>query len=219
MQTSRIESVNVSQPREVPWRGEMVATSIFKEPVAGRVRVAGVNLDGDRQADLTVHGGPDKAVYVYPSEHYPAWERELGHRLAPGAFGENLTVSGLPLEDAICIGDRLRTGSAELLVVQPRLPCFKLGIRFDDPAMLRRFLASGRTGYYLRIVTEGEVAAGDLVELVWRDPARLPVSEVTRLLTRGRRDAEGLRRAMGVDALPEDLRYAFAEALETAARS
>jgi MOSC domain-containing protein YiiM len=217
MQTARIDSVNVGQSREVPWRGDIVATSIFKEPVAGRIRVAGVNLDGDRQADLTVHGGPDKAVYVYPSEHYPAWERELGRQLAPGAFGENLTVSGLPLEDAICIGDRLRAGSAEFLVVQPRLPCFKLGIRFNDPGMLRRFLVSGRTGYYLRIATEGDVAAGDPVDLVERHRAGVPVAEITRLLTRNRHDAEGLRRAMGVDALPEDLRFAFAEALEAVA--
>ena len=158
MQTSRIVSVNVGLPREVPWRGDTVSTAIFKEPVTGRVRVAGVNLDGDRQADLTVHGGPDKAVYVYPSEHYPAWEQELGRPLPWGAFGENLTVSGLPLEDAICVGDRLRAGSAELLVVQPRLPCFKLGVRFDDPGMLRRFLVSGRTEaailQYRRILKE-----------------------------------------------------------------
>ena len=214
MQTSRIESVNLGQPRDVPWRGSSVSTSILKEPVAGRVRVAGVNLDGDRQADLTVHGGPDKAVYVYPAEHYPAWERELGRPLAPGAFGENLTVSGLPLEDAICIGDRLRAGSAELLVVQPRLPCFKLGIRFNDPGMLRRFLVSGRTGYYLRIAAEGDVAAGDPVYLVERHPAGVPVAEITRLLTRNRHDAEGLRRAMGVDALPDDLRFAFGDALK-----
>ena len=217
MQASSIVSVNVGEPREVLWRDGTVWTAIFKEPVAGRVRVAGVNLDGDHQADLTVHGGPDKAVYAYPSEHYPAWEQELGHPLPWGAFGENLTVAGLPLEDAICVGDRLRACSAELLVVQPRLPCFKLGVRFDDPGMLRRFLASGRTGYYLRVLSEGDVGAFDPIELVERHPARVPVSEVTRLLTRNRHDPEGLRRAMGVDALPEDLRSAFAEALETSA--
>jgi len=214
MQTSRIVSVNVGQPRGVPWRGGMVSTSIFKEPVPGRVRVAGVNLEGDRQADLTVHGGPDKAVYVYPAEHYPAWEQELGRSLPWGAFGENLTVSGLPLEDAICIGDRLRAGSAELLVVQPRLPCFKLGVRFNDPGMLRRFLVSGRTGYYLRILSEGDVAADDAIDVVERHPGRVPVSEVTRLFTRDRHDAEGLRRVLAVGALPEDWRPTFEEALE-----
>ncbi len=213
MQSPRIVSVNVGEPRDVPWRGELVSTSIFKEPVAGRVRVAGLNLDGDRQADLSVHGGPDKAVYAYPVEHYPAWERELGRPLAWGAFGENLTVAGLPLEDQLCIGDRLQAGSTEFLVVQPRLPCFKLGIRFGDPGMLRRFLVSGRTGYYLRVLSEGDVGAGDQIELVGRHPEGLPVSEITRLLTRNRHDAAMLRRAVGVDALPEDLRYAFAAAL------
>ena len=213
MQTTRIVSVNIGQPREVPWRGTTVTTSIFKDPVSGPVRVAGVNLDGDRQADLVVHGGPDKAVYVYPAEHYPAWERELGRSLPWGAFGENLTVSGLPLENAICIGDRLRAGSAELLVVQPRLPCFKLGIRFKNPGMLRRFLVSGRTGYYLRILSEGDVEAGDSIDLVDHHPGRVPVSEVTRLLTRDRHDARGLGRVLAVDALPEDLRPTFEEAL------
>jgi MOSC domain-containing protein YiiM len=217
MQSPRIVSVNVGRPREVPWRGELVSTSIFKEPAAGRVRVAGINLVGDRQADLTVHGGPDKAVYAYPAEHYPVWERELGRPLPWGAFGENLTVEGLPLEDQIAVGDRVRAGSAELLVVQPRLPCFKLGIRFDDPGMLRRFLVSGRTGYYLRIVQEGDVGASDRIEVLERHPAGLTVSEVTGLLTRHRHDAVMLRRAVGVDALPEDLRAEFRAGLEASA--
>ena len=219
MQDPRVVSVNVGQPREVPWRGSMVSTSIFKEPVAGPVRVAGVNLEGDRQADLTVHGGPDKAVYVYPAEHYPAWGRELGRPLPWGAFGENLTVSGLPLEDEICIGDRLQVGSAEFVVVQPRLPCFKLGVRFNDPGMLRRFLVSGRTGYYLRILSEGDVAAGDRVDLVARHPGHVPVSEITRLLTRNRHDPDGLRRALAVEALAADLRPGFEEALEAASQA
>jgi len=217
MQPSRVLSVNVGQPREVSWRGSPVSTSIFKSPVSGRVRVAGVNLAGDRQADLTVHGGPDKAVYAYPAEHYPIWERELGRELAWGAFGENLTVSGLPLEDAICVGDRLRVGSAELLVVQPRLPCFKLGIAFNDPGMLRRFLVSGRTGYYLRIESPGDLAAGDEIVVVERHEARVPVSEVTRLLTRHRHDVDGLRRVLSLAALPQDLRPGFEAALESAA--
>lgn len=217
MQTARIVSVNVGLPRDVSWRGDIVSTSIFKEPVAGRVRLAGVNLDGDRQADLTVHGGPDKAVYAYPAEHYLAWERQLGRPLPWGAFGENLTVSGLPLETEICVGDRVRAGSADLLVVQPRLPCFKLGIRFNDPGMLRLFLASGRTGYYLRILSEGDVGTDDGIEIAAHHPARLPVSEVTRLLTRNRHDSEALRRAVTVDALPEDLRSEFAAALAAAA--
>ena len=216
MQASRVVSVDVGQPRKVPWRSAIVTTPIFKEPVFGPVRVAGVNLDGDRQADLSVHRGPCKAAYVYPAEHYPAWEQELGRPLPSGAFGENLTVSGLPLEDAICIGDRLRAGSAELLVVQPRLPCFKLGVRFNDPGMLRRFLVSGRTGYSLRILTEGDVAADDAIDVVERHPGRVPVSEVTRLFTRDPHDVEGLRRVLAVDALPADWRPTFEEALALA---
>ena len=211
--SANVVSVNVGLPRPTVWRGETVTTGIFKEPVEGRVSVAGVNLKGDRQADLTVHGGPDKAVYVYPAEHYPYWQEELGRDLPWGSFGENLTVEGLPLEDELAIGDRLRIGSAELVVTQPRLPCFKLGIRFDDPGMVRRFLAAGRTGYYLRIATDGDVAAGDPIELLSRDPAHVPVSEITRLATRDGHDMDGLRRGLAVDALPANWRPYFEELL------
>ncbi len=201
---SSVVSVNVGLPREVLWHGEPVLTGIFKEPVAGPVRVAGINLDGDRQADLTVHGGPDKAVYVYAAEHYPFWREELGLELPWGSFGENLTVEGMALEDEACIGDRYRIGSAELVVTQPRLPCFKLGIRFDDARMVRRFLAAGRTGYYLRIAGEGWIESGDAIQLVARDPARVPVSEITRLFTRDRHDVEAARRVLAVESLPAD---------------
>ncbi len=193
-----------------------MSTGIFKEPVDGPVRVAGVNLDGDRQADLTVHGGPDKAVYVYPAEHYPFWREELGRELAWGAFGENLTVEGAPLEDELAIGDRLRIGSAELVVTQPRLPCFKLGIRFDDPGMVRRFLAAGRSGYYLRIAAEGSLEAGDRIELLARDPAGVPVSELTRLVAHERDDPDAVRRVLAVDALPSSWRPFFEDLLEDA---
>jgi MOSC domain-containing protein YiiM len=212
----RVRSVNVGRPRTVEWRGRLVSTGIFKEPVEGPVAVAGVNLDGDEQADLEVHGGRDKAVYVYPAEHYGYWERELGRALPWGVFGENLTVEGLPTEDEVSIGDRLRVGTATFLVTQPRLPCFKLGIRFDDAGMVRRFLEAGRTGYYLRIETEGQLEAGDDVEIVSRDAAAVPVSEVTRLATRDRRDAAGLRRVLAVDALPDAWRPYFEELLEEA---
>jgi MOSC domain-containing protein YiiM len=213
-EAGRVVSVNVGLPREVTWRGAPVTTGIFKDPVAGPVRIAGVNLDGDGQADLTVHGGPDKAVYAYPAEHYPAWRTDLGHELTWGAFGENLTLSGLPHEEAMCLGDRLRVGSAELVVTQPRLPCFKLGIRFGDPAMVRRFLASGRSGYYLRIAVEGDVAAGDEVEILARHPADLPVSEITRLFARDRHDVEAARRVLGIDALPDEWRPFFEQLLQ-----
>jgi MOSC domain-containing protein YiiM len=200
---ARVVSVNVGLPRLTTWRGKTVETGIFKDPVAGPVRIAGVNLDGDGQADLTVHGGRDKAVYAYPAEHYPTWRGELGRDLPWGVFGENLTLEGLPLEDEICIGDRLRIGSAELIVSQPRVPCFKLGIRFEDPRMVRRFLVAGRSGYYLRIAIEGEVSAGDEVEVLSRDSARLPVAEISRLFVGGRHDQAGLRRALGVDSLAD----------------
>ena len=164
----KIISVNVGRPRLVEWRGHMITTSIWKEPVEGRVRVARENLAGDQQSDLTVHGGEDKAVYVYPSEHYAYWREQLPDMELPwGAFGENLTTEGL-LEENVMIGDRLRAGSAEFAVRQPRLPCFKLGIRFGSERMIARFLRSGRSGFYLAVVREGEIGAGDAIENVGR---------------------------------------------------
>ncbi len=165
-----------------------------------------------------MHGGPDKAVYVYPVEHYPYWQEELGRELPLGMFGENLTVGGAPLENELGIGDRLRIGSAEFLVVQPRLPCFKLGIRFDDPGMVRRFLRAGRSGYYLRIASEGEVEAGDRIDIVAPDPAGVPVSELTRLFTRDQDDIEAIRRLLAVDTLPDEWRAYFEQAANPASR-
>lgn len=159
----KVVSVNAGLPREVEWQGKRVLTSIFKEPVSGSVRVERLNLDGDRQSDLTVHGGVNKAVYVYPFEHYPFWREQLG-ALPPGAFGENFTTEGL-LEDMVRIGDRLTIGSAEFTVTQPRMPCFKLGIRFGRADMVRRFLRSGRVGFYLAVTRPGEVTAGDEIAL------------------------------------------------------
>src|SRR3979490_1767642 len=159
----KIVSINVGLPREVRWHGKTVLTSIFKAPVQGSVRVRRLNVEGDRQSDLAGHGGADKAVYVYPSEHYAFWRAELpGVDLPWGTFGENFTTEGL-VEDAVHIGDRLRIGSAEFAVTQPRMPCFKLGIRFGGPEIRARFLGSGRTGFYLAVTREGEVAAGDAV--------------------------------------------------------
>ncbi len=184
----RVLSVNVGLPRDVIWRRRTVSTAIFKEPVTGPVHVSGVNLAGDLQADLEVHGGPDKAIYAYRAEHYEPWQRELGRVLPWGMFGENLTVEGMPPEDEIAIGDRLRVGTAELQVTQPRLPCYKLGIRFDDAGMVRRFHEAGRTGIYLRIVGDGDVAAGDSIEFLARDPNRVPIlGDHTPVPTRRRR--------------------------------
>ncbi len=183
---SRLLSVNVGLPREVEWHGRTVRTSIWKEPVSGRVRVRRLNLDGDEQSDLTVHGGPDKAVYVYPSEHYEYWRGELpGAGLPWGAFGENLTTRGL-LEDDTRIGDRLRVGSAEFLVTQPRMPCYKLGVRFGRDDMVRRFHESGRSGFYLAVLSEGEVGAGDPIEILARDDHGVTVADITALYRRRR---------------------------------
>jgi MOSC domain-containing protein YiiM len=174
----KLLSVNAGLPREVEWRGEPVRTSIFKEPVPGRVRVGRLNIEGDRQSDLSVHGGEDKAVYAYPSEHYAFWRNELpGMDFPLGAFGENLTTEGL-LEGDVHIGDRFRAGSCEFIVTQPRMPCFKLGIRFNRPDMVRRFLRSGRSGFYLAVVREGNVGAGDAIEVVAQDDARVSVAAV-----------------------------------------
>jgi MOSC domain-containing protein YiiM len=160
----RVISVNVGLPKDVESRGRIVRTSIWKEPVSGPVRVGALNLEGDQQSDLTVHGGPNKAVYVYPREHYEFWRRELERPdLAWGSFGENLTIEGL-LEDVVRIGDRLRIGSAEFEVTQPRMPCYKLGMRFGDDRMVRRFASSGRSGFYLAVIKEGTIAAGDGIE-------------------------------------------------------
>jgi MOSC domain-containing protein YiiM len=210
----RVVSVNVGLPREIVWRGRTVTTAIFKEPVGGRVALGATNLEGDRQADLSVHGGPDKAVYAYPVEHHAYWRAELPEvPLAPGAFGENLTTEGLD-EEHLCVGDRLRLGSAELVVTQPRLPCYKLGIRFQRPDMVRRFLASRRTGLYLAVRREGDVGAGDAIALIASDPTRLSVAQVTRLHLDDGADRAALERAVAVEALPESWRDHFRARLE-----
>jgi MOSC domain-containing protein YiiM len=215
----KLLSVNVSLPREVVANGQKVMTGIFKQPVAGRVRLRRLNLDGDRQADLAVHGGPDKAVYAYPAEHYDYWGRELaGADLPWGMFGENFTTEGLR-EDEVRLGDRFRIGTAELVVTQPRLPCYKLGVKFGDMGMVKRFLASRRTGFYLSVAQEGEVGAGDALALVARDPAAVTVADVTRLYAFERDDAEGLERALASEALPDGWRDYFAKQLQRLPRT
>jgi MOSC domain-containing protein YiiM len=210
----KLVSVNVGLPREVEWRGKTVLTSIFKAPVSGRIHVEKLNLRGDRQSDLSVHGGKDKAVYAYPSEHYAFWRTQLpGAELAWGAFGENFTTEGL-LEDRVCIGDRVRCGSAELVVRQPRMPCFKLGIRFGRPDMVKRFQQSGRTGFYLAVLREGEVAAGDPLELVASQQDRVSVAEIAGLFTADAPDQELLRRVSQLPGLPEGWRDHFRARLQ-----
>jgi MOSC domain-containing protein YiiM len=209
----KVLSVNAGLPREVQWRGKAVLTSIFKESVAGRVRVGRLNILGDRQSDLSVHGGADKAIYAYPSEHYAFWRNELpGMDFPLGAFGENLTTEGL-LEGDVHIGDRFRAGSCEFIVTQPRMPCFKLGIRFNRPDMVKRFLHSGRTGFYLAVLQEGDVAAGDAVDLVAEDDNRITVTDVVGLYAKDEANQDLLRRATRLSALPDSWREYFRERL------
>jgi MOSC domain-containing protein YiiM len=202
----KLVSLNAGLPREVPWHGRMVTTSIFKEPVAGRIALRKLNFDGDRQADLSVHGGEFKAVYAYPVEHYAYWREQLpGYELRFGAFGENLTTEGL-LEGLVHLGDRFSVGSAELIVTQPRLPCYKLGVRFNSDDMVKRFLASARTGFYFSVSREGEVAAGDAIRRVHSDPRAVPVSEITRLYVAKNytnADAPSIGRALRVPSFPD----------------
>ena len=213
----KLISVNIGLPREVTWHGIPVTTGIFKQPIEGRVAVRRLNLDGDRQADLTVHGGEYKAVYSYPVTHYDYWKRELpGRDLPMGMFGENFTTDGL-LEDSVHIGDQFSVGSAEVVVTQPRLPCYKLGVRFQADDMVKRFLASGRTGFYFAVIREGEVGAGDEIKVTARDPNAVPVSEVTRLYMAKRYAGDAvasLDRALQVAALPESWREYFRERLQ-----
>ena len=215
----KLISVNTGLPREVMWHGRSVTTGIFKEPVDNRVFLRKLNLEGDRQADLTVHGGEYKAVYAYPLAHYDYWKRELPERKLPtGIFGENFTLDSLDasLEESIHIGDRFSVGSAEVVVTQPRLPCYKLGIRFEADDMVKRFFVSRRTGFYLAVTREGEVGAGDEMKLVDRDPNGIPVAEITRLYAEKRyssADVDWVHRALQVAALPESWKEYFRERL------
>jgi MOSC domain-containing protein YiiM len=188
---SLIESVNVGSIRIVEWRGDRVATGIWKSPVAGRVLVQGVHVVGDEQADRSVHGGIDKAVYVYAREDYDWWARQLGCELEPGTFGESLTVRGMPITDAI-VGERWCAGSVLLEVSQPRLPCYKLGIRMNDAGFPRRFVAAGRPGTYLRIIEPGELAAGDSVKVVHRPDHDLTIGDVAHIYLRDRSQVDRL---------------------------
>ncbi len=218
---ARAVSINVGLPRQVRWMDGTVETGIFKAPIVGRVAVRKLNLDGDRQADLSVHGGPDKAVYAYPSEHYAYWRQQIPdyHFDEPawGQFGENVTTEGL-LEETVHIGDRFRIGTVELQVTQPRLPCYKLGVRFGKPDMLKRFLKSERTGFYFRVLTEGEFEMGDAIACIWREPHAVRVADLVHIYSRPRQDADALRtllmRALAVDALPTGWRDGLQELLD-----
>ena len=200
--TGRVESVNVGEPRPVEVDGHIVWTAIWKSPVEERVALRGVNLRGDDQADRTVHGGPDKAVYAYAAEDTEWWEAQLGSRLGAGAFGENLTVRGLPVSEAV-IGERWTVGSTVLEVAQPRLPCFKLGLRMGDPRFLKRFAAAGRPGAYLRVIHEGDIGSGDQIDVLSRPEHAVTSALVSRALLR---EPQLLPAALQAPELPADLR-------------
>lgn len=209
----KVVAISVGGPREVEWRGRTVRTSIFKTQVSRRVFVARENIEGDQQSDLSVHGGAEKAVYAYPSEHYPFWQRELPDRELPwGSFGENFTTEGL-LEDKVCIGDRFRVGTVELIVTQPRMPCYKLGVRFDRPDIVKRFHQSGRSGFYFAVEREGAVSAGDAIERLSRDETGLTVADVVALYASDAANQPMLQRASAHPALPAGWRDYFQKRL------
>lgn len=201
----KVLSVNVGTPKQYDWMGQAVTTSIFKSPVEGEVRVKTLDLDGDEQSDLTVHGGVHKAVYVYPHEHYAYWMERGIKPLKMGNFGENLTIEGL-LEGDIHIGDELEIGSARFAVTQPRLPCYKLQVRFNRPEMTKIFWNSRRFGFYLKVVREGSLAANAPISIVQRDSNTVSVADLIALYTGDRPDLDVLRRVIKVEALPESWR-------------
>ncbi|HVN88117.1 MAG TPA: MOSC domain-containing protein [Candidatus Binatia bacterium] len=212
----KLVSVNVGLPREITWHGRRVTTGIFKAPRAGRTMLRTLNLDGDGQADLSVHGGTHKAAYAYPMEHYAYWRRELPNTPLPwGAFGENFTTEGLT-EDTVHIGDRFRLGAAEVIVTQPRMPCYKLAIKFARAEFVKAFLASERTGFYFAVLREGEVEAEDSIERIAEDERRLSVRDIVRLYTSDAPDPQLLQRAVQLDALPDGWREHFVDQLAKA---
>ena len=209
---AKVISLNVGLPRTVSFHGQAVTTGIFKEPVKGRIKLKRLNLEGDKQADLTVHGGPDKAVYAYPAEHYDYWKKRLPHMKLPwGMFGENFTTEGL-LEDQVNIGDVFRVGSSEVVATQPRMPCYKLGVKFGRMDIIRQFMNSKLTGIYFRVLKEGEVGAGDAIKLISRDENNVTVKDIVQLVT-DEANITTLRRAVHIEALAEGWRQEFLEQL------
>jgi MOSC domain-containing protein YiiM len=209
----KLLSVNVGLPREIVVGGKTVRTSIWKSPVQGRVHVSRLNLDGDQQSDLSVHGGVDKAVYLYPSEHYSYWRTQLPDVDLPwGAFGENFTAEGI-LEDQIKVGDRIRVGSAEFMVTQPRMPCFKLGIRFNRRDMVKRFLESKRTGFYLAVLREEEVQNADAIAFTEKQESGVTIRDIVNLYSADSQNQELLHRATELPALPQSWKDYFRKRL------
>jgi MOSC domain-containing protein YiiM len=210
----KILSVNVSFPKEVDFEGQKVTTGIFKEPIEGRVELRTLNLDGDKQADLTVHGGPDKAVYAYPTEHFEFWRKVYPNIEMPnGMFGENFTTEGL-MEAEVNVGDVFKIGSSKVIATQPRMPCYKLGVKFGRMDVLKKFLASDRSGIYFKVLEEGEVGAGDSIIQIKKDTNRVGISDIVRLYASDREDIKTMRHAVKVEALPEGWRHYFLEQIK-----
>jgi MOSC domain-containing protein YiiM len=209
----KLISLNVGLPRQVTFRGEVVNTGIFKEPIHYRAKLRKLNLDGDKQADLTVHGGVDKAVYSYPKEHYEFWRKELKEITLPwGMFGENFTTEGL-FEESVNIGDQFQIGSARIVATQPRMPCYKLGVKFGRMDIIKRFLASGLTGIYFKVLQEGEVGEGDPIKLISRDQNNVTVKDIVRLYTTDKDDIPMMERAIKVNDLSDGWRFHFVDQL------
>jgi MOSC domain-containing protein YiiM len=212
----KVLSVNVGLPKKVLFNGQTITTAIFKDPVKGPLMLRKLNLDGDKQADLTVHGGVNKAVYSYPAEHYDYWRKQFPNiEIMWGMFGENFTTEGL-MEDTVNIGDQFQIGSARLVATQPRMPCYKLGVRFGRMDVVRRFLASGRPGIYFRVLKEGEVQIDDTIEIIRKDKNNVTVKDIVHLyITRDHEDnIETMRRAIKISALPEGWKNEFQQNIE-----
>ncbi len=213
----KIISLNVARPRLTVYHGETINTGIFKKPVFGRIALRTLNLEGDQQADLTVHGGPYKAVYAYPSEHYEYWRGQLpGIDLPWGMFGENFTTEGLA-EDELHIGDRFRIGSSSVMVRQPRMPCYKLAARFQRDDMIERFLRSGRSGVYFSVEEEGEVGNGDSFELISQNRDGITIAEMNQLFLNEKYNHDLLEKAIATAPLPEEWREYFLPRLKSRA--
>jgi len=209
----RVISVNVGLPIKVNFGKEIVNTAIFKNPIKHRIKLYKLNLEGDKQADLTVHGGIDKAVYSYPSEHYKFWKKEIkDFEYSWGTFGENLTTEGL-VEDVVNIGDKFRIGSAKVVATQPRMPCYKLAVRFGRMDIIRRFMESERSGIYFKVAQEGEIGVEDKIELIKTDENKVTIRDIVRLQTNGGRDTDMMNRAIKVKDLPDGWRNYFMEKL------
>ncbi|HZD35300.1 MAG TPA: MOSC domain-containing protein [Nitrososphaeraceae archaeon] len=209
--TPKILSVNVSLPKEIDFEGQRVITGIFKEPIEGRIKLRTLNLDGDKQADLAVHGGLDKAVYAYPIEHYVFWREVFPTMELPyGMFGENLTIEGL-MENEVSVGDSFEIGSSKVMATQPRMPCYKLGIKFRRMDIIKKFLASGRSGIYFKVLEEGEIGAGDPIVQIKKDTSQVAISDIVRLYVSDRNDIKTMRHAVKVEALPEGWKHYFLE--------